>query len=166
MIHKVFIHETIYVQVVKMAEKIRKGKYTGLSLPLTLMNEIEKITKDDLNYKGLTDFTKDAIREKLDNMIIENELSNFEKIIFRDLMRQKRLEALKESMNFRKAEIRVKSEIKSLEEKIKTGKSGRFNTDDYDLKSEKDKLKRIEKKKNEIKKNNDLNGHGVGVRYE
>ena len=83
-----------------MAGKKRKGTYTSLSLPTELVEEIEKRIKES-EYRGITEFTKVAIREKLDNFIISEELSDFENLIYNDLLRQKRLEALKETMSFR-----------------------------------------------------------------
>ena len=83
-----------------MAGKKRKGTYTSLSLPTELMEEIEERIKGS-EYRGITEFTKVAIREKLDNFIISEELSDFERLIYKDLLRQKRLEALKETMSFR-----------------------------------------------------------------
>jgi len=152
---KVFILETHIWFCDDMDKKQRKGNYTGLSLPSALMDEVERITKNDSNYRSLTDFTKDAIREKLDKTIIEKELTDFEKIIFRDIMRQKRIEALKESMNFRKQKDRLKERMKNEGPSAFTSPSKKI-------------LKSIEKEKKEtikdIKKKNTLsnsNGHGL-----
>ena len=86
-----------------MAGKKRKGNYTSLSLPIELADEIERRIKQT-KFKGITEFTKVAVREKLDNFIISEGLTDFDRIIYNYLLRQKRLEALKETMSFNKVD--------------------------------------------------------------
>lgn len=45
----------------------RKIKYQGLSLPLTLLKDIKNHNKKHSEYTSVTDFVKEAIREKLRN---------------------------------------------------------------------------------------------------
>jgi len=40
-------------------------KYQGLSLPVTLINEIKNHIKKHLEYKGVTEFVREAIRDKM-----------------------------------------------------------------------------------------------------
>lgn len=52
-----------------MVGKKRKGTYTSLSLPTELMYEVEEVIKKDSEYRGITEFVKSAIKEKLNSRI-------------------------------------------------------------------------------------------------
>lgn len=43
------------------------GKYKGISIPKEMFDEIEKVIKEhpELGYSSITDFIKEAIREKI-----------------------------------------------------------------------------------------------------
>ena len=119
-----------------MKKEKSKPRYRGFSLSVSLIEEINERIKNDPEYRSTADFVRDAVREKLDGMVISNELTDFEKIIYRDLMRQKRLEALKEAMNFRKQK-------EHLRERIKHEKKSNFDS------PHKKVLKRVEEKEKE-----------------
>ena len=94
-----------------MAKGKKEPRYRGFSLAVPLIEEINKQIKDDEEYRSTADFVREAVREKLDGMIISGELTSFEQLIYRDLMRQKRLEALKESTSFLERERALKESI-------------------------------------------------------
>jgi len=45
----------------------REGKYTSLSLPTDIIDNVEKWVRNDYRYRSITDFVKWAVIEKFEN---------------------------------------------------------------------------------------------------
>lgn len=58
-------------------------KYQGFALEVPLIDEIKKRIKDDDNYRSVTDYAREAIKEKLQN----DKASNRRKELIRDANR-------------------------------------------------------------------------------
>ena len=149
-------------------EKIgNKSGYRGFSLSISLIEEIKGQIKEDPEFSSVADFIREAAREKLDSLIIGQELTPVEKIIFRDSMRQKRLEALKEATSFLERERTLKESIKETKQK-KKNKQSKGSLPDYDVNVDEWELKELQEKKKQrvedIKKKNMLNGNGHGLK--
>jgi len=48
-----------------MEKEEKRGKYQGLSLPVSLINEVKKHIEEYREYKGVTEFVRQAIRAQL-----------------------------------------------------------------------------------------------------
>jgi Arc/MetJ-type ribon-helix-helix transcriptional regulator len=51
----------------------KRGIYQGLSLPVSLIDEVKKHIEKRPQYKGVTEFVRKSIREKMDK---ENKISS------------------------------------------------------------------------------------------
>lgn len=55
-------------------------KYQGISVPITLIQEIKKCIKDKPEYRSIAEFVKEAIREKIQQSDNKFDIEEFKKI--------------------------------------------------------------------------------------
>ena len=70
-----------------MVRKSNRGNYTGISMPKELIDDVKRVIEENpqSQYRSIAEFTKSAIREKIQQIgkenNIEERLTRLEKII-------------------------------------------------------------------------------------